>query len=153
MKLCKKCGQELKDNINVCPVCHADNTSYTKVCPKCNAHYTSIHSFCAECGSSLVDGEYTQREQSGSYNYNNNQSYGPNQNQKSRVLAGVLGIVLGGYGVHNFYLGFTTKAILQIIVTFVTCGLGAIWGFVEGILILCHKINVDASNLPLKDDC
>jgi TM2 domain-containing membrane protein YozV len=64
----------------------------------------------------------------------------PNPNapmsDKSRMTAGLLGIFLGGFGVHNFYLGFTNKAILQIVVTVFTCGLGAIWGLVEGIMII-----------------
>ena len=37
-----------------------------------------------------------------------------NNNQKSRVAAGMLGIFLGSYGVHNFYLGYTNKGITQV---------------------------------------
>lgn len=70
---------------------------------------------------------------------------------KSKMAAGLLGIFLGAWGVHNFYLGFTKKAIIQIIVTLVTCGVGGIWGFVEGILILCGKIDADADGNPLQD--
>lgn len=56
--------------------------------------------------------------------------------EKSRVAAGVLGIVLGGLGVHRFYLGSIGIGILQIIVTIFTLGLGSIWGFVEGVIII-----------------
>lgn len=70
---------------------------------------------------------------------------------KSKMAAGLLGIFLGAWGVHNFYLGFTKKAVIQIIVTLVTCGIGGIWGFVEGILILCGKIDADADGNPLQD--
>ena len=55
---------------------------------------------------------------------------------KSKIVAGLLGIFLGGFGVHQFYLGNTKKGIIQIVVTLVTCGIGAIWGFIEGILYL-----------------
>jgi len=55
---------------------------------------------------------------------------------KSRMTAGLLGIFLGGFGVHNFYLGNTNKAIIQIVVTVLTCGIGAIWGLIEGIMII-----------------
>jgi TM2 domain-containing membrane protein YozV len=55
---------------------------------------------------------------------------------KSRMTAGLLGIFLGGFGVHNFYLGYTNKAVLQIVVTVLTCGLGALWGIFEGIMII-----------------
>lgn len=70
---------------------------------------------------------------------------------KSKMVAGLLGIFLGGWGIHNFYLGFTKKAIIQIVVSLVTCGIGGIWGFVEGILILCGKIDTDADGNPLQD--
>ena len=71
--------------------------------------------------------------------------------KKSKITAGLLGIFLGGWGIHNFYLGFTGKGIAQIIVTIVTCGIGSLWGFVEGILILTGSINTDAQGIPLKD--
>ena len=72
---------------------------------------------------------------------------------KSRVAAGVLGILLGGFGVHRFYLGYTNIGIIQILVTIFTCGLGSIWGFVEGILILVKNENflTDANGVPLAD--
>ena len=71
---------------------------------------------------------------------------------KTRLVVGLLGIFLGGFGVHNFYLGFTKKAVIQIIVTFVTFGFGAIWGVIEGILYLASKDpkwSVDADGVPL----
>ena len=52
------------------------------------------------------------------------------------MTAGLLGIFLGGFGVHNFYLGNTNKAVIQIVVTVLTCGLGAMWGLYEGIMII-----------------
>lgn len=60
----------------------------------------------------------------------------PTTAPKSKVVAGVLGILLGSLGVHSFYLGKTGKGILQIIVSIVTFGIGALWGFIEGIIIL-----------------
>lgn len=90
------------------------------------------------------------------YGYQQNSPYGQQYNQygyqqKSKLVAGLLGIFLGGFGVHNFYLGFTTKAVIQIVVTVCTCGAGSIWGFIEGILYLCGNMNVDANGVVLKD--
>ena len=74
----------------------------------------------------------------------------PYGQQKSKIAAGLLGIFLGGFGVHNFYLGFTTRAIIQIVVSLVTCGIGSWWGVIEGILILCGRYTtVDANGVPL----
>ncbi|MCB0915340.1 MAG: TM2 domain-containing protein [Actinobacteria bacterium] len=72
---------------------------------------------------------------------------------KSKIAAGLLGIFLGGLGIHRFYLGFTTIGIVQIIVTVLTCGIGSLWGFVEGILYLvgANGFTTDATGRPLRD--
>lgn len=69
---------------------------------------------------------------------------------KSKLIAGFLGIFLGGFGVHNFYLGNIGRGISQILVTFSTCFTGFIWGFIEGILILTGNISEDANGYKLK---
>ncbi len=72
---------------------------------------------------------------------------------KSKIAAGLLGIFLGGFGVHRFYLGFTKIGIIQIVVTIFTCGIGSLWGFVEGILYLvgANGWTTDASGRPLRE--
>lgn len=76
-------------------------------------------------------------------------------NGKSKIAAGLLGIFLGSFGVHNFYLGYTGKAIAQLLITILSCGflafVSSIWGLIEGILILTGSINVDAEGNPLAD--
>ncbi len=69
---------------------------------------------------------------------------------KSRLIAGLLGIVLGGVGAGRFYLGFYTMGLLQLIFTVVTLGFGLMWGFVDGVLILMGQIIKDAKGRPLK---
>jgi len=53
-----------------------------------------------------------------------------------KLVAGLLGILLGGFGVHKFYLGMTTPGIIQLVITLVTCGFGSIVGLIEGIIYL-----------------
>ena len=69
---------------------------------------------------------------------------------KDKVVAGILGILLGGLGIHRFYLGYVGIGFAQIVVTLVTLGFGTIWGFIEGILILVQDDWVDARGRPLK---
>jgi hypothetical protein len=72
--------------------------------------------------------------------------------RKSKLVAGILGILVGWAGVHRFYLGYTAIGVAQILVTFITCGAGYIWGLIEGILILVGStITTDADGRPLKD--
>ena len=53
---------------------------------------------------------------------------------KSKVAAGVLGILLGWIGVHNFYLGYTKKAVLQLLLTIGAMVIGAVGGFIATLL-------------------
>jgi TM2 domain-containing membrane protein YozV len=68
---------------------------------------------------------------------------------KSRVAAGLLGIFLGGFGVHRFYLGFAGIGIIQLFLTLFT-GIGVIWGFIEGILLLVGAMDRDKNGFLLR---
>ena len=70
---------------------------------------------------------------------------------KSKIAAGLLGIFVGGWGVHRFYLGFVGIGVLQIFVTLATCGVGALWGFIEGILYLTGSMDRDVDGRKLRD--
>lgn len=90
------------------------------------------------------------------------------ENAKQKVVAGVLAIVLGQFGVHNFYLGNNKTAIIQLCVSLGGYVLGTllavfcigfllylapvamgIWGIIEGVQILTGKITTDAAGNPL----
>lgn len=53
-----------------------------------------------------------------------------------KLPAGLCGILLGGFGVHKFILGYTTEGIIEIVITLLTCGLGHFIGLIEGIIYL-----------------
>jgi TM2 domain-containing membrane protein YozV len=71
-----------------------------------------------------------------------------NISDKSKLTAGLLGLFLGGFGVHKFYLGDSKAGVIRIVVTVVTCGIGALWGEIEGIIILVNG-GVDAEGREL----
>ena len=56
--------------------------------------------------------------------------------ENKKVIAGILAIVIGSLGIHKFILGYTKEGIIQIIITFVTCGIGGLIGLIEGIIYL-----------------
>lgn len=99
---------------------------------------------------------YNQNTNSNKNNtsYNNVTSNSSSQSQKSKIAAGLFGIFLGAFGVHNFYLGYTGKAIAQLLITILSCGTlsfaSVIWGLIEGILILAGEIK-DSNGNELKD--
>ncbi|MBJ2122264.1 TM2 domain-containing protein [Arthrobacter sp. MSA 4-2] len=95
-------------------------------------------------------GQYPQGQPYGVPGYPYGSGY---PEQKSRLVAGLLGILLGSLGIHRFYLGYVGIGIAQIAVTIVTFGLGAVWGFIEGIMILvgAESFRRDAKGVPLKE--
>ncbi len=128
---CRNCGNQMDNMAAVCVKCGVPAGQGANFCPNCGQPTPPGAAVCVKCGMGLqqpIMGE-----------------------QKSKLVAGLLGIFLGSIGIHNFYLGFTSKAVIQIIVTIVTCGIGGIWGFIEGILILAGSMNKDANGVPLKD--
>lgn len=127
---CKNCGTEIDPNAAICVACGYQKGTGNKFCQNCGEAVAANASVCTKCGFAIapqINGE-----------------------QKSKLAAGLLGIFLGGLGVHNFYLGYTGKAIAQILLS-LCFGIGAIWGLIEGILILTGSINKDAKGVPLKD--
>ena len=119
------------ENAAICVKCGVKVGDGFHYCPNCGTETSPNAAVCTQCGVAL------------------NQPV-PAGEQKSKMTAGLLGIFLGGFGVHNFYLGYTGKAIAQIALMF-CFGIGAIWGLVEGIMILTGSIKTDAKGIPLKD--
>jgi TM2 domain-containing membrane protein YozV len=74
--------------------------------------------------------------------------------ESKRVISGILGILLGALGIHKFILGYTTEGIVMLLLSVVTCGIGA-WlmgliGLIEGTIYLTKSdeefINIYQSN-------
>ena len=69
---------------------------------------------------------------------------------KYKYVAALLALFLGFTGLHRFYLGFYWLGIAQLALTAATVGYGALWGFVEAILLFTGRIEKDAKGRPLK---
>lgn len=74
---------------------------------------------------------------------------------KSKVAAILLAFFLGGLGIHNFYLGYTGKAIAQLLLTTVGSLLifgplvTYVWVIIEFILLIVGSIKTDAKGNAL----
>lgn len=53
---------------------------------------------------------------------------------KSKIVAGVLGILLGGLGIHKFYMGNIFAGVVYILLSWTS--IPSILGLVEGIICL-----------------
>jgi TM2 domain-containing membrane protein YozV len=76
---------------------------------------------------------------------------------KSRIAAGLFGIFLGVFGVHRFYLGNVGIGLTMLLISVLSFGVlsfvSAIWGLIEGIMILARSTSftTDATGRPLRD--
>jgi TM2 domain-containing membrane protein YozV len=73
---------------------------------------------------------------------------------KDKMVAGLLAILIGYLGVHNFYLGNTGKGVAQLLISVLSCGIllpvSWIWSVIEGVQIFTGSIATDANGVPLK---
>jgi hypothetical protein len=68
------------------------------------------------------------------------------ESDKSKMVAGLLQIFIGGLGIGRFYLGYTGIGVAQLL----TCGGCGIWSLIDAVMILTGKVP-DVDGRPLKD--
>ncbi len=131
---CKNCGSPMNDNAAVCVSCGVAKGAGNNFCFNCGSKVDPSVAVCMNCGAPI-----------------NGLVAAPNA--KSKMAAGLLGIFLGALGVHNFYLGYTGRAVAQLLISVLSCGtlavVSEVWGLIEGIMILCGNINTDGNGNPL----
>ena len=102
-------------------------------CTKCGAQNEDFAQNCSQCGAALpLIGGYQPIQPP--------PAYGAVQDWKQlgadkKIVAGICGIVVGGFGVHKFILGYTNEGIIQLVLG-LCFGIGGIIGIIEGIIYL-----------------
>ena len=134
---CKNCGAEFQSNEAVmCVKCGVQKGMGVNYCQNCGQTVQPGAEVCLNCGVSV-------------------KTQVASADAKSKMAAGLLGIFLGAFGVHNFYLGYTGKAIAQLLISVLSCFtlavVSEVWGLIEGIMILCGNITTDGKGNLLKD--
>jgi TM2 domain-containing membrane protein YozV len=70
-----------------------------------------------------------------------------NSNAKDRVAYILLAVFIGHLGIHNFFAGYTSRGVIQLVITILTCGLGGIgtwiWAIIEAITVTKDANGVD----------
>lgn len=133
---CRNCGNQIDNMAAVCVHCGVAAGTGNRFCGNCGAPANPGAAICTQCGVPFPVPV-------------------PAGMQKSKIAAGILGILLGGLGIHNFYLGYTGKAVAQLLISILSLGFlsfaSVVWGIVEGVMILTGSIAVDGKGIPLKD--
>ncbi len=110
----------------------------SRYCTKCGAVNDDTAQFCTSCQAPLssVSGGYQPMQSVNPSGGQNAMTDWKALGADKKLVAGLCGILVGGFGIHKFILGYTTEGIIQIVITFLTCGAGSIVGLVEGIIYL-----------------
>ena len=110
----------------------------TRYCTKCGAVNDEFAQYCTSCNALLspVGGYQPMQAVNQSQSLTDWKAMGADK----KIAAGICAILLGSLGVHKFILGYTTEGLIMLLVTVLTCGIGAmvtsIIGIVEGIIYL-----------------
>jgi TM2 domain-containing membrane protein YozV len=121
-----------------CTKCGSQNEDYSQFCVQCQAVLPVIGS-----RPTANQADYQQPFQSGyepiqppapMYGYQANQDW-QKLGADKKIICGICGIVVGGFGVHKFILGYTNEGIIQLVLG-LCFGIGGIIGIIEGIIYL-----------------
>src|SRR6476661_7617750 len=99
----------------------------SRYCTKCGAINDDTAQVCTTCQTPLspVSGGY-QPMQSVNQGMPGAMTDWKALGADKKILAGILGIVVGGFGVHKFVLGYTTEGLIMLLTTVISCGILAI---------------------------
>ena len=144
---CKVCGNQINDNQVVCLNCGCARGAGTRFCANCGKELNPNSFACMNCG---VASNYGAANPNANYDYNNNTNnsgvFGGTTNKnwcppdKDKTTAIILALFLGGWGVHNFYLGESQKGILRLLTSFI--GIGGILALIDVIKMVTDSYEV-----------
>jgi TM2 domain-containing membrane protein YozV len=110
-----------------CTKCGAQNDDYTQTCLQCQAPLPAMAGYQPIQPPTPMYGQQAMQDW---------KQLGADK----KIAAGICAILIGSLGIHKFVLGYTTEGVIMLLVSLLTCGLGApimsIIGIVEGIMYL-----------------
>ena len=123
---CRACGHEMDENARFCPACGADSAQQSAGTQQ-NSSQGSNYYYGPQNAAPGGNAYYGQQ-------YAVPTAIDPSWPVKSKVAAGLLAILLGGLGIHKFYLGKVGLGVVYLL--FCWTGVPEIIGLVEGIIYL-----------------
>ncbi len=128
---CRNCGEKIDNTNCFCANCGWDPKLGNSFCCKCGARTLPHQVTCLNCGQNLSSQMI--------------------ESDRNVYIAAILAFLLGAFGIHDFYLGYTSRGVIKIVLTLLvaTSFISGIWSIVDLVLILTGKMG-DSKGLPLK---
>ena len=124
---CRNCGEKIDNTNCFCTNCGWDPKLGNSFCCKCGARTLPHQVTCLNLASQMIESD------------------------RNMYIAAILAFLLGAFGIHDFYLGYTSRGVIKIVLTLLvaTSFISGIWSIVDLVLILTGKMG-DSKGLPLK---
>ncbi len=125
---CRTCGSQIENETVVCMHCGCKPLVGHNYCQNCGATTTEGQVVCLNCGFSLQAKDSCE------------------ESERNMYIAAALAFFLGYIGIHDFYLGYTKRGVIKIVLTVVLAiivvgpVISSIWAFVDFIKILAGSM-------------
>ena len=110
-----------------CTKCGFQNDEYTQTCLQCQAPLPAIGGYQPIQPPAPMYGQQAMQDWK-------------QMGADKKIAAGICGILIGSLGIHKFLLGYQREGVIMLLVSLLTCGIGApimsIIGIVEGVMYL-----------------
>ncbi len=142
---CKNCGNFTKYNNQNCIICNSRPSKGQNYCGHCGTASIPNTSYCMICGKQFDKVGFFAKVKF----FIDSLSKNDTRSKKSTLI---FGIIAGFTGIHNFYLGYNAKGLIQLLLFIFNLGFFSyIWSMVELIMILTGRINKDANGKILAE--
>ncbi len=121
---CRTCGSQIENDAVVCMRCGCKPLVGHNYCQNCGATTTEGQVVCLNCGFSLQAKDSSE------------------ESERNMYIAAALAFFLGSIGIHDFYLGYTKRGIIKVVLTVALAiivigpAISSIWSLVDFIKIL-----------------
>lgn len=117
---CKHCGESINPNQAICVKCGVKIGEGNSFCANCGKTINATADVCLECGFAVKKSSDTD---------------------DNKMMLGIIALLIGGLGIHNFMMGETKKGIVKILLCWT--GISSIIALVDAVKIFGDKYEIN----------
>lgn len=118
---CRHCGESVDPNQAICVKCGVKVGDGTNFCANCGKTINAAADVCLECGYAVKKPDKS--------------------NDDNKLMLGIMALLFGGIGIHNFIMGETKKGIMKIILCWT--GISLILALIDAVKIFTDKYEIN----------